>query len=180
MDSSSTGFVPYEPLPKTQWRLIQRGTLAMHWIKQADRHISRRFEVMLKMYELIDSEWQALRELYKPERTSPRDLARAIGMSKGGTSKLINRLVRAGYVQKEVDPFDRRRRVLELTEEGERVVPELASDESATDQKCFRRLWGRRQASLVRSLKRMLVPRQPWKRFDMCFVKRRGRYWGEY
>ena len=169
MDRRSTGCAPYLPLRKTQWPLIQPGTLAMHWLKRAERRVSRRFAAILKGYALIDSEWQALREMYKPGRTSPLAIAGAIGMSKGGASKLIARLVYLDMVRKEVDPLDRRRRVLGLTELGERIVPILASAEITTDEEFFRPLKSPLPETLRRALKLTVVAPPPETRHMKCW-----------
>ena len=46
----------------------------------------------------------------------PRRLAELMGMTTGATSRLVDRLERAGYVTREPDPADRRRVVLHLVE----------------------------------------------------------------
>jgi len=49
---------------------------------------------------------------------SAGDVARDFGVSKQAASKLIDTLVIRGYVERGVDPEDRRRLALELTERG--------------------------------------------------------------
>ncbi len=50
--------------------------------------------------------------------SQPTDIAADFGISKQAASKLIDTLVVRGYLERSVDPTDRRRIVLELTERG--------------------------------------------------------------
>jgi DNA-binding MarR family transcriptional regulator len=51
-------------------------------------------------------------------RGSTADLVRQLGVSKQATSQLIDVLVIRGYLQRQVDPDDRRRQTLAVTERG--------------------------------------------------------------
>ncbi|WP_201296505.1 MarR family transcriptional regulator [Arthrobacter sp. 9V] len=53
------------------------------------------------------------------------DVAKALAISVGGTSKLIDRIEKAGYCRRRNNPDDRRSSLIELTEEG-RVLLERA------------------------------------------------------
>jgi DNA-binding MarR family transcriptional regulator len=50
------------------------------------------------------------------------DLARALRLSVGGTSKLVDRIERAGLIAREADPGDRRASRLTLTRAGRRKL----------------------------------------------------------
>ncbi len=53
---------------------------------------------------------------------SASDLGRQLGVSKQAAAKTISVLEQRGYVAREPDPDDRRRRRLVLTEEGEALL----------------------------------------------------------
>jgi DNA-binding MarR family transcriptional regulator len=127
-----------------------------YWLRLADTHYSESFEPQLKGCNIIASEWAALRELYRPGRLSPSDVARAIGMTRGGTSKLIDRLVQKGLVEKRIGHYDRRVRTVELTEDGQFLVKYLAFSEERADRGFFRRLRPRGRCQLMQGLKRTL------------------------
>jgi DNA-binding MarR family transcriptional regulator len=55
----------------------------------------------------------------------PRELARGLFLTSGGTSNVLNRLTAAGYVAREPDPDDARGTRVTLTDEG-RAVTERA------------------------------------------------------
>ena len=49
------------------------------------------------------------------------DIARELGITTGGTSKLVDRIEASGYCRRLPNPDDRRSSLLELTEEGRRM-----------------------------------------------------------
>jgi DNA-binding MarR family transcriptional regulator len=68
------------------------------------------------------------------------ELARWLGLSKQAVSQLLDTLVLRGYITREVDPDDRRRMVLALSERG-RAAAEVTRDEvEAIDEELGRRL----------------------------------------
>ena len=50
------------------------------------------------------------------------DIATELGITTGGTSKLVDRIEASGYCRRLPNPDDRRSSLLELTPEGERVL----------------------------------------------------------
>ncbi|MQA97725.1 MAG: MarR family transcriptional regulator [Streptosporangiales bacterium] len=64
----------------------------------------------------------ALRRGGEPYRLRPSELSRALFLTSGGTSNVLQRLLRAGYVERETDPGDGRSRWVRLTPEGLKVT----------------------------------------------------------
>jgi DNA-binding MarR family transcriptional regulator len=50
------------------------------------------------------------------------DLAQALRVTVGGTSKLVDRIERAGLIRREPDPDDRRASRVALTDDGKRIL----------------------------------------------------------
>ena len=65
------------------------------------------------------------------------DIANELGITTGGTSKLVDRIEASGYCRRLPNPDDRRSSLLELTEEGRRL---LAKAGAAFDDELQRRL----------------------------------------
>lgn len=59
------------------------------------------------------------------EPRSASELARRTGLTPAATTSMIDRLERKGFVRRTADPADRRRVVVEMTEEGHRRTWEL-------------------------------------------------------
>jgi len=59
------------------------------------------------------------------------DIASELGITTGGTSKLVDRIEASGYCRRLPNPGDRRSSLLELTPEGQRILAEagVAFDE---------------------------------------------------
>jgi DNA-binding MarR family transcriptional regulator len=127
-----------------------------YWLRIAGNRFAKAFDSELKDWRIIASEWAALRELYRPVRLSPLDVGRAIGMTKGGASKLIDRLVQKRLVKKEVGLHDRRFRTIELTKAGKDLVTFLAFSEYAVDRGFFGWLPPDERRQLMTALKRTL------------------------
>ena len=65
------------------------------------------------------------------------DIANELGITTGGTSKLVDRIEASGYCRRLPNPDDRRSSVLELTEEGRRLFVKAGA---AFDDELQRRL----------------------------------------
>jgi DNA-binding MarR family transcriptional regulator len=143
---------------RASWTPIEASESCVnHWVKRTHVCFSKNFARILKEARLIASEWAVLRALYGPGRRSPVDLAQVMGMSKGGMSKLIDRLVKKGYVVKEVQELDRRFRGVWLTKQGRACVPLIAAKEKSADRVFFGPLRGGGRYRLTKSLKRILT-----------------------
>ncbi len=129
-----------------------------YWVKHADRRFAKSFARFLTECGLIASEWAALRELYRPQWWSPMELGQAIGMSKGGASKLVSRLVNKGLVDKRKHDSDRRFRSVGLTRQGREFVVRLAPLEKALDREFFGPLGNTGRFRLTGWMKRLLAP----------------------
>jgi MarR family transcriptional regulator, organic hydroperoxide resistance regulator len=55
------------------------------------------------------------------------DIARELGITTGGTSKLVDRIEASGYCRRLPNPADRRSSLLELTPDGERILAEAGA-----------------------------------------------------
>jgi len=55
------------------------------------------------------------------------DIANELGITTGGTSKLVDRIEASGYCRRLPNPGDRRSSLLELTEAGRRMIAEAGA-----------------------------------------------------
>jgi DNA-binding MarR family transcriptional regulator len=70
----------------------------------------------------------------------PAQLIREMGISKQAASQLVDTLVLRGYVTRGVDPEDRRRMTIEVTERGEAAAAAVRAGIAEVDAALARRL----------------------------------------
>jgi DNA-binding MarR family transcriptional regulator len=159
MEGGSTRTGARRRRSRTSEPIVEAQSLCSYWLKRAEKCVSGSLAQELKARGIIASEWAAIRELSSgPIRLSPVEVARAIGMTKGGASKLVDRLVKKGLAKKTVGEFDRRFRAVELTERGEELVTHFAMLEGNADREMFGNLARRRR--LLQALKRVVLARR--------------------
>lgn len=76
-------------------------------------------------FGLTYSEFDVLAALHRagePYRLKPSELTRSLFLTSGGTSNVLQRLTKAGYVEREANTGDGRSRWVQLTAEGQRVA----------------------------------------------------------
>ena len=74
----------------------------------------------------------ALRRSGPPYTLIPSELSDMLMMSRAGMTNRIDRLVSAGYVERTLDPADRRSFRVTLTDKGREVIDETMTDHAAT------------------------------------------------
>ena len=82
----------------------------------------------------------ALRISGPPYRLSPTRLAKGLMLSSAGITSRVDRLERRGLVRRLDDPDDRRGVIIELTDEGQRVVDEAVAALAISDRQLLDRL----------------------------------------
>ena len=133
-----------------------------HWLRVADARASIHFNRRLRSYRIITSELAALRLLYRHRGAlSPVEIAKGIRMTKGGGSKLVNRLVKKGLAIKTTDDFDRRFRSVQITTRGARVVWRFVDYAETADLTLDVELSADMRDALLAGLQRVAYPLSP-------------------
>jgi DNA-binding MarR family transcriptional regulator len=76
-----------------------------------------------------------LRRSGEPYMLSPTRLYEAVMISSGGMTDRIDRLERAGLVERRPDPNDRRGKLIALTDDGKRVIDETIGRHVANEER---------------------------------------------
>lgn len=108
-----------------------------YWMRMVSNAVSQAFARKLSGEDVTVAEWAFMRALYDREPTSPSILAEGLGMTKGAISKLTERLVAKGLVERADSQKDKRAHNLSLTAEGRNKVPVLASLADRNDSEFF-------------------------------------------
>lgn len=95
-------------------------------VQQAMRAELAEFGLTYAEFEVLT----VLRREGEPYRLRPSELTRSAFLTSGGTSNVLQRLQRAGYIEREANTGDARSRFVQLTGEGLRVT-ERALEASA-------------------------------------------------
>lgn len=98
-----------------------------------------------------------LRRSGEPYLLSPTRLYEAAMISSGGMTNRLDRLERAGLVERRPDPTDRRGKLIALTEAGKRVIDETIGRHVANEQRLLSVLTSAEQKQLDALLRKLIA-----------------------
>jgi DNA-binding MarR family transcriptional regulator len=93
---------------------------------------------------------------------SAGDLVRQLGVSKQAASQLVDTLVVRGYLRREVDPHDRRRVTIELTDRGREAGRAVRAGVEAVDAELAELISPAELAGLRTGLEALATIRDRW------------------
>ena len=99
----------------------------------------------------------ALRRAGPPYRMNPTTLYGSLILSSGGMTKRLDRLERAGLVERLPDPGDRRGRLVSLTDRGREVTDAALLDHLANEQRLLGALSAGERSQLAGLLRKLLL-----------------------
>jgi DNA-binding MarR family transcriptional regulator len=126
------------------------------WLRFVSNHVSYAFARKLQVSGVTVAEWVVMREMFGDEGTSPGVLAERIGMTRGGVSKLVDRLVSKKLITRRERSDDRRFQSIALTAAGRRLVPQLAALADQNDEEFFHTLTTGERAALMATMKKLV------------------------
>jgi DNA-binding MarR family transcriptional regulator len=126
------------------------------WMRFVSNQVSAEFERAVEARGVSLSEWVALRSLYDQAGTTHAALMASLGMTKGAVSKVVSRLQDKGHVTRTSHRADARAQVLALTCAGRALVPALARDADANDERFFGHLSAKQRQALMALLRQMV------------------------
>jgi DNA-binding MarR family transcriptional regulator len=97
-----------------------------------------------------------LRRRNDPRGTNPRDLAESALITSGAMTARLDRLDRAGLVERHLDDTDRRQVLVRLTDKGDRLAAEALRAVLAADAEFLAPLPEPERRSLAKTLRRLL------------------------
>jgi DNA-binding MarR family transcriptional regulator len=104
--------VPYETT-----LFVKDCCLCLH-VQRAARTLARRFDEVLRPFELTNGQFSLLMSLNRPEPPPMGPVANLLGMDRTTLTAALKPLERRGLVKVSQDPADKRSRILTLTREG--------------------------------------------------------------
>jgi DNA-binding MarR family transcriptional regulator len=126
------------------------------WLRFVSNHVSHAFARKLLASGVTVAEWVVMREMFDDEETSPGVLAERIGMTRGGVSKLVDRLVTKKLAARQNRSDDRRFQSIALTAAGRRLIPQLAALADQNDEEFFQPLSSGERRALIAAMKKLV------------------------
>lgn len=123
------------------------------WMRMVSNAVSQEFARRVGAEGVTVAEWAFMRALFDDDPTPPTALAERMGMTKGAISKLADRLLTKGLIERTENPQDKRAHSLSLTAEGRAMVPVLAALADENDAAFFGVLTTDEHEALDRILK---------------------------
>ena len=125
-----------------------------HLIRRLNQIAVGIFMLEMEAFGLTPIQFAALQAIYQQPKLDQKTLANIIGLDTSTTGGVIDRLELRGLVDRHAPEFDRRVRLLVLTEEGKSILhsatplmlnaqERILSPLSANDQKTFMKLLNR-------------------------------------
>ncbi len=126
------------------------------WLRFVSNHVSHAFARKLLASGVTVAEWVVMREMFDDEEISPGVLAERIGMTRGGVSKLVDRLLSKKLITRRERSDDRRFQSIALTAAGRRLIPRLAALADQNDEEFFHPLSAGERAALIAMMKKLV------------------------
>ncbi|ANL64027.1 MarR family transcriptional regulator protein [Rhizobium phaseoli] len=128
-------------------------------LKRLGTHLGREVETVLMKHGLSTSAFDVLATLRRsgaPYRLSPGELLEMTMVSSGTMTNRIDQLEKAGFVERIVNPDDRRSVLIALTDKGFTTVEEAVGAHVANQHRLTRNLTTEDKTAFDRLLKKLL------------------------
>jgi DNA-binding MarR family transcriptional regulator len=133
-------------------------------LSRAALHVARHQEEVFERFGLNRGEvgvLSALRIAGPRNRLSPTKLFKGLMLSSAGITSRLDRLEERGLVKRTRDPEDRRGVLVELTEEGARIVDEAVTANTAGERELIAGLSSEEIDTLTALLKKLVASLEP-------------------
>lgn len=129
-------------------------------MKRLTTHLGREVDRVLQEQGLSSSSFDVLATLRRsgaPYRLSPGDLLATMMISSGTMTNRIDQLEKAGFVERVINPEDRRSVLIALTDKGLAIVETAVGAHVANQQRLTQSLSPEDKANLDRLLRKFLA-----------------------
>lgn len=130
-----------------------------YWLRFVSNHVSESFARKMAAEDVSVAEWVVMRIVFEQGVIAPSRLADEIGMTRGGITKIANRLIGRKLLLRADSPEDGRAQTLALSAAGARLVPKLAALADENERDFFTDLSERERQQLGRILKSIVERR---------------------
>jgi DNA-binding MarR family transcriptional regulator len=127
-----------------------------YWLRTLSNCVHHSFSERLARYDISVAQWVVLCTLYHEKGLSLNQAVERIGVDKSALSRMVERLVKRGLVDRQGGK-DRRFIQLDLTNEGRELVPQLAKLADENDAAFFQTMESEQQKNLLLAIQGLLA-----------------------
>jgi DNA-binding MarR family transcriptional regulator len=126
-----------------------------YWLRCMSNFVSLTFAERLAKQDISVPQWVVLRTLYDHDNATLNEAAELVGVEKSTLSRMIERLVQRGLVNR-AEGADRRSVGLSLTPAARKLVPQLAKLADLNDEEFFKTLSPKQRDEFLGTIKQLL------------------------
>lgn len=133
-------------------------------LRLCNAYLERAIVASLRPFRLTLGEFDVISTLYRQGEgggVKPTDLARSALITTGAMTTRLDRLERAGLLERTSDPVDRRGVLVLLTTRGEQLAQESLQAVLAADEAFLEPLNQRQRSAVAAALKQVLLRSEP-------------------
>ncbi|SFI51948.1 DNA-binding transcriptional regulator, MarR family [Phyllobacterium sp. CL33Tsu] len=105
--------------------LYVRDTCMCLAVQRTARALARRFDEAMRPYDVTNGQFSLLMSLNRPQPPNLRSVASLLAMDRTTLTAALKPLERRGLVKVEIDPEDKRSRLLALTPAGSKLLSDV-------------------------------------------------------
>lgn len=128
-----------------------------YWLRKLSNTVSSSFAARLATHDVSVPQWVVLRVLFDHEALPLKDIVARVEVDQGSLSRMVDRLMARGWVQRDADASDRRAVAISLTKEGRRLVPKLAAEADQNEAVFFSKLTQAEREKLLGTIQKLLT-----------------------
>lgn len=136
-----------------------------YWLRMVSNQVSGSFVKALSFYNISVAEWVVL-NLLKEQTRTPATLAAGMGMTRGATSKILDKLVKKTLIYRTGSVVDKRSQDVCLSEDGLKIFPELLRIADENDFRFFGHLSEDEKLKII-SLLHHVMSRNEWNKIPI-------------
>jgi DNA-binding MarR family transcriptional regulator len=121
-------------------------------VQDVARLLSQRFDQRARRLGLTRAQWALIAALFRREGTSQAALAEHLDVTPISLGRLVERMERAGWVERRPEPSDKRAYRLYLTERAHRLRPQLRALSEGLQAEAMREVASAEQQRLLELL----------------------------
>lgn len=125
-------------------------------LRDAYQGITRRFALRTQTYGLSPTQWRLLGQVLKTGPKTQAALAEALDVEPISVSRLVDRMVQAGWVRREAHPQDRRAKVIVPTAKAEAAAPDVLQVVDEVTEAAMTTLSQAERDDLIRMLRQII------------------------